>query len=177
MATLHGAIVILGDEDIVGPYDEDRVMIIGDYFHEDAVTETEGLLSSPIRWVGEPQSLLLNGQGVYEDCNNSCVDCNATLGGPFILNVEPDTTYRIRFVGAGSLSFSNVGFEMHKMTVVEVETTPVKPFDVMFWDVGGGQTYSVLLKTKTLKELAAIPNNNGKFFFFFRPAILYQFSC
>lgn len=168
-SSLYGAIVVEGDEPVLPKYDEERTLLFSDWYHASATEQVYGLHSVPFKWVGDAQSLLINGRGEFNCseylCSEKSKPCNSSHeeAGPFYLDVEPDTTYRLRLVGASSLAFLNFGIEHHPMSVVEAETTPLRPYRAHFLDVGSGQSYSVLVRTKSREELAAIPSNNGLF--------------
>ena len=159
--TMSGAIVVHGDEMVVGDYPE-RVLVLGEWWHRDQREMSEGL-KKPVpdfEWVGDADSLLINGRAVF-DCdvrNGECPDDAKRLS---VLHVDPDATYRVRVIGAQALALLNLHFDAHVMRIVEVESTLVRPFNTDALDVTSGQSYSVLLRTKTRKELRTLKNNNG----------------
>lgn len=165
-SSLYGAIIVTGDKHLLPHYRYERLLLLNDWFHDDETTQLAGLLNPTFRWVGDPNSLLINGMGPF-NCSptDHYNDCDQNQSKPFILHVKPNTTYRLRLVGASSLAFLNFGIEGHSLTVVEAETTLTRPMSVKFLDVGPGQSYSVLLKTKTVRELSKVPMNNGLFQF------------
>lgn len=62
------------------------------------------------------------------------------------------------------MSHLNLGIDGHKLTVVEAETTLIKPLTVRYLDVGAGNSYSALFKAYTKRELDQMyPGNNGLF--------------
>jgi len=67
--------------------------------------------------------------------------------------VQPGKTYRFRFVGATALSFVSLAFEGHNLSVIEADGGYTKPIETSFMQVGPGQRYSALLKSKTCDEL------------------------
>lgn len=164
-ASLQGAIIITGDERTVGSYPE-KLMILNDWFHRSGNDQLKGILGPIEEFVplGEPKSLHFNGKGDF-DCSKTTRPCNpnAPNKGPEIFDVEPDTTYRLRIIGSSSVTFMNLNIDDHLMEVVEVETTLVKPFTTDYLDIATGQSFSVLLKTKTLAELEGTKDNNGLF--------------
>lgn len=165
-SSLYGAIIVHGDKHLLPHYKYERLLLLNDWYHDDAITQVAGLLNPNFRWVGNPQSLLINGMGP-SNCSivEQSKDCDQKQAKPFVLLVKPSTTYRLRLVGASSLAYLNFGIEGHKLTVVEAETTLTRPMPVQFLDIGGGQSYSVLLKTKSVKELSKVHRNNGLFQF------------
>lgn len=82
---------------------------------------------------------------------------DVSTGALSSLNVEPGKTYRLRFVGAVGVSFMSVAFEGHdSMQIIEADGHYTKPFETNVIQIGSGQRYSALLKTKTADQL------NGK---------------
>lgn len=170
-SSLFGAIIIRGDEDSVGQLAQcadDKLMLLNDWYHEDSDAQLAGLGQAPpnaFRWVGDAQSLLINGRGAY-NCNSTVKKCNATHvdAGPEFIDVKAGETFRLRIVGASSLSFLNLGIDAHNLTIVEAETTLLKPFETDYLDLGAGQSYSALLRAKTREELdRTAPGHNGLF--------------
>ena len=123
-------------------YDEDIVMMLGDYYHVclsrkafpclSADTETQasddtiigGLLNdTEFEWLNEPQNLLVNGHALAE-CNSSTLlpgqQCGTSCGNN-LQKVLPGKKYRVRFIGATILSYIGLALEGHNMTLIEVD--------------------------------------------------------
>ena len=49
--SVHGAIVISGDEHHLPTYEEERTLVLNDWFHEDIYSELDGLLNPRFRWI------------------------------------------------------------------------------------------------------------------------------
>lgn len=160
-SSLYGAMIIHGDKHQLPSYDYERILLLNDWFHDSSTVQVAGLLNPSFRWVGDPDALLINGQGEFNCSTFTADECDQSIAKPFVLHVKPSTTYRLRLIGASSLAFLNFGIEGHVMSVVEAETTLTKPMKVKFLDIGGGQSYSVLLRTKSVEELSKLKNNNG----------------
>eukprot|EP00250_Pteridium_aquilinum_P013203 c21197_g1_i1 orf=236-1981(+) len=139
-------------------YDGELSIILNDWWHKSAYDQGLGLFSNPFRWVGEPQSLLMDGRGQY---NCSLVEggevaqaagdrppCNASNEhcAPLVLRVHPGLTYRLRIASVASLSSFNFQIEGHKMTVVEADGNYVEEVVLDNLDVYSGETYSVLVR-------------------------------
>ncbi|KAJ6801253.1 putative L-ascorbate oxidase [Iris pallida] len=151
-AGLYGMIKVAVPEGAVEPfsYDDDRSIIVNDWWHKSTYEQAAGLSSIPFVFVGEPQSLLINGRGRFncsslpsttEVCNLTNPDCS-----PSVFTVVPGKTYRFRIACITSLSALNFGFEGHNMTVVEADGHYVKPFVVENLNLYSGETYSVIVK-------------------------------
>jgi FtsP/CotA-like multicopper oxidase with cupredoxin domain len=118
----------------------------------------DGLLSYPFVWIGNPNSVLINGKGIAPECQqgganfNSSLFCLPTcLGDPLALlstvNVTAGKTYRLRIINSGQLVYMNFAIAAHNLTIVQVEGTNVQPVQVQSLDIGPGQRYDVLMTT------------------------------
>ncbi|KAL3818898.1 hypothetical protein ACJIZ3_004803 [Penstemon smallii] len=151
-AGLYGAIRVSLPDGQIEPfsYDYDRSIILNDWYHKSAYEQAVGLSSIPFVWVGEPQSILIQGRGKF-NCNTSGIAsglCNATNPecSPYVLTVVPGKTYRLRIGSLTALSALSFEIEGHNMTVVEADGHYVEPFVVQNLFIYSGETYSVLIK-------------------------------
>ncbi|EXB39775.1 L-ascorbate oxidase [Morus notabilis] len=155
-AGLYGSIrVALPDgESEPFAYDYDRSIILNDWYHSTAYEQASGLSSSNFSWVGEPQSLLIQGRGKFNcssltfassDSNGVCIPSNPECS-PYVLTVIPGKTYRLRVASLTGLSALSFQVEGHNMTVVEADGHYVEPFVVKSLFIYSGETYSVLIK-------------------------------
>ena len=162
--SLYGLIVVKGDHVGTNVHRREIPMVLSDWYHESQQDQLEGLrrkLPEPFKWVGDAQSLTINGHGVFT-CSETTRPCVEKQ--PRYIDVDEGRLYRLRIVGASSLSHINLGIDSHNLTVVEAETTLVQPFSVRYLDVGSGTSYSALLKTYTRDELDRMyPGHNGLF--------------
>ncbi|CAM6096536.1 unnamed protein product [Calypogeia fissa] len=136
-------------------YDGELSILLNDWWHRSMYEQELGLFTTPFRWVGEPQTLLIEGRGAY-NCSKvpagavsgsgDCVTCNASspLCAPYVLPVETGKTYRLRIASVASLSSLNFVLEGHSMTVVEADGHYVQPVVVQNLDIYSGETYSVI---------------------------------
>ncbi|GLJ51158.1 hypothetical protein SUGI_1088840 [Cryptomeria japonica] len=145
-AGLYGLLIVdaAGKEPFT--YDDELSIILSDWWHKSTYEQAVGLSSNPLVWVGEPQSLLINGTGQY-DCSATNKYCNAknTQCSPLVLPVQPGKTYRLRIASVASLAALNFVIQGHNMTVVEADGHYVEPVEVDNLDVYSGETYSVLI--------------------------------
>ncbi|TAQ83117.1 hypothetical protein B7494_g8559 [Chlorociboria aeruginascens] len=132
-------------------YDEDRIIALSDVFEKIDSDIEEGLVANPFRWSGETANVLVNGQGQLPDhAHSSRCDLASIM-------VEPEKTYRFRFIGGTALSFVTLAFEDHMvMTVIEADGDYTKPVDITHLQIGSGQRFSVLFKTKKRGELSKL---------------------
>lgn len=134
-------------------YEEDRMLFLQDFYSETGEQQRAGLDNFPFTWIGNPDSLLINGKGLAASCVADgsdvtlCLDtCNDTLAWIPSIEVEGNSTYRFRIINSGQLVMQNVAIEGHEMTIVEVEGTLVDPpVTVSNYDVAPGQRVSVLV--------------------------------
>ncbi|CAI9780947.1 unnamed protein product [Fraxinus pennsylvanica] len=130
-------------------YDYDRSIILTDWYHNSTYEQAAGLSSKSFVWVGEPQSILIQGKGRF-DCSTPGIRaglCNATNPEctPYALTVIPQKTYRLRIGSLTALSALSFEIEGHNMTVVEADGHYVEPFVVKNLFIYSGETYSVLV--------------------------------
>eukprot|EP00253_Pinus_taeda_P027935 PITA_27935 len=146
-AGLYGSLIVDSAKTEPFVYDGELSIILDDWWHTSTYQQAVGLSSNPFVWVGEPQSLLIEGRGKYNCSADSSKTCNATSSqcSPHILPVKPGKTYRLRIASVASLSALNFLIQGHKMTVVEADGHYVEPVELENLDVYSGETYSVLI--------------------------------
>ncbi|KAJ8638455.1 hypothetical protein MRB53_012722 [Persea americana] len=156
-AGLYGSLIVEVADGEKEPfhYDGELHMLLSDWWHEGIHEQSVGLSSIPFRWIGEPQSLLIEGRGQY-NCslaahfsNGSSTMCELrnTQCTPHILHVLPNKTYRLRIASTTALSSLNLAIGNHKMVVVEADGNYVQPVAVDDLDIYSGESYSVLITT------------------------------
>ncbi|RFU24096.1 hypothetical protein B7463_g12243, partial [Scytalidium lignicola] len=123
-------------------YDEEKIIFLSDVFTRNDTDIEEGLVHSPLIWSGDAFMVLINGKG-GGSANGTA--CNASVE---IINVEPNKTYRLRFIGGTALTFVSLAIEGHsELTVIEADGSYTGPQKTSFLQIGTGQRFSVLLKT------------------------------
>ncbi len=132
--TAAGALVV---EEAANPpyeYDEERIIALSDVFEKEDVNIEEGLLANPFQWSGETANVLVNGKGQLSGHSTSRSCELATI------DIEPDKTYRFRFIGGTALSFVTLAFEDHDdMTLIEADGDYTKPINVSYLQIGSGK--------------------------------------
>ena len=161
-ASLHAADGITGPL-IVRPtdpepfeYDEEVLMFLQDWYISTGTQQVTGLFSWPFVWIGNPNSLLINGNGTAPEClsgganfgnENYCLStCNGTALD--LLNtttVDAGKTYRLRIINSAQLVMMNFVVANHNMTIVQVEGTNVEHLVVETLDIAPGHRYDVLV--------------------------------
>lgn len=154
-AGLYGSIQVSLPDGMAEPfaYDYDKSIILNDWYHKSTYEQAAGLSSIPFGWVGEPQSLLIQGRGKF-NCSKLAsptldpTACNATSSEclPYVLTVIPGKTYRLRISSMTALSALSFQIEGHNMTIVEADGHYVEPVVAQNLFIYSGETYSVLIK-------------------------------
>ncbi|KAG8388921.1 hypothetical protein BUALT_Bualt02G0175500 [Buddleja alternifolia] len=157
-AGLYGSLIVDVAEGEREPfhYDGEFDLLLSDLWHKDSHAQEVDLSATPMRWIGEPQTLLINGRGQFncslaaQFSNSSASQC--MLRGneqyaPQILHVLPNKTYRLRIASTTALASLNLAIGKHKMVVVEADGNYVEPFSVENMDIYSGESYSVLFTT------------------------------
>ena len=146
--TAAGPLIVDNADTVPYEYDEERIIALADIFEKTDAEIEDGLIGNPFQWSGETANVLVNGKGqlpgkpASENCELASID------------VEPDKTYRLRFIGGTALSFVTLAFEDHdEMTFIEADGDLTKPVNVSYLQIGSGQRFSVLLKTKPRSAL------------------------
>ncbi|MCJ1421622.1 hypothetical protein MMC32_007988 [Xylographa parallela] len=130
-------------------YHEDRIIALSDVFNNTDAQIESGLQASPFVWSGETANVLINGKG---QLNGSVESPNCELAS---IDVEPDKTYRFRFIGGTALSFVSLAFEDHdQLVLIEADGAYTKPVNTSYLQIGSGQRFSVLFRTKARSELS-----------------------
>ncbi|KAL6626396.1 hypothetical protein ACP70R_030122 [Stipagrostis hirtigluma subsp. patula] len=152
VAGLDGMIVVSVPDGVAEPfsYDGEHTVLLMDWWHKSVYEQAVGLASDPLVFVTEPQSLLINGRGMF-NCSQLAPGgaCNASRPGcalPALFTAVPGKTYRLRVGSLTSLSSLSFEIEGHSMTVVEADGHYVKPVAVKSLFIYSGETYSVLVK-------------------------------
>lgn len=147
--TAAGPLIVEDARPIPYVYDEERLIALSDIFEKTDAQIESGLRANPFAWSGETANVLVNGKGhmvgstISPDCELASID------------VEPDKTYRLRFIGGTALSFVTLSFEDHnELTVIEADGSYTKPINTSYLQIGSGQRFSVLLRTKSHRELS-----------------------
>lgn len=137
-------------------YDDERTLLLHDHFQQTDKEFEHGLLAAPLVFGGEVLALMLNGQGVSINHTAGEIPGDESCQLP-VVEVEPDTTYRFRFIGATSLSHAIMAFEGHEnLTVIAVDGGQyTQPATTNIMQLGSGQRFDIILRTKSEAELQA----------------------
>ena len=105
-------------------YDEERVIMVNDYYHRPAKEALAWYLrAGSFGMEPVPDSILLNGMGFY-NCSNAVpsrpVSCNEDQDIPG-MSFDRSRVYRLRVINAGMLAGISIALTGHSMTVVQVD--------------------------------------------------------
>ncbi|CAN4115912.1 unnamed protein product [Withania somnifera] len=138
-ATVHGALVILPKLGVPYPFpkpNHEAVVILAEWWKSD----TEAVINEAIK-----SGLAPNVSDAHTINGHPGPVSNCPSQGGYKLNVDPGKTYMLRIINAAlneELFFKIAG---HKMTVVEVDATYVKPFQTDTVVTAPGQTTNVIV--------------------------------
>ncbi|TFY79386.1 hypothetical protein EWM64_g4622 [Hericium alpestre] len=152
IVTAYGALIV---EEAKPPfaYDADLILLLGDFWHASDANITKGLLGTPFTWPNDPQALTVNGNAFGQCTGAACrAGCHTE-----VLNVLPETTYRVRMIGAMGLSFIYTSIDAHSpFTVIELDGGYIAAHNASYLEISSGQRVSFLLRTKSAAELRAL---------------------
>lgn len=128
-----------------GPYKykKDILLQLSEWWHEDLDSRQNYYTSKKFTFDHGSDSILINGRTVHDPTANSEKSCQ----GYTTFDVEPNTTYRLRVIGANSFRTLALAIKEHNMTMIEVDGELVHPYNTSFLEITPGQRFSVLLKT------------------------------
>ncbi|KAK6778369.1 hypothetical protein RDI58_025087 [Solanum bulbocastanum] len=138
-ATMHGAIVILPKLGVPYPFpkpDHEAVVVLAEWWKSD----TEAVINQAIK-----SGLAPNVSDAHTINGHPGAISNCPSQGGYTLSVDPGKSYMLRVINAAlneELFFKIAG---HKMTVVEVDATYVKPFKTGTIIIAPGQTTNVIV--------------------------------
>ncbi|KAK9289494.1 hypothetical protein L1049_007649 [Liquidambar formosana] len=139
-ATVHGALVILPKRGVPYPFPtphKEVVVILAEWWKSDTEAVINQALASGLA-PNVSDAHTINGHpGPLSNCSSQ--------GAGFTLQVESGKTYMLRIINAAlneELFFKIAG---HKLTVVEVDATYVKPFKIDTIVIAPGQTTNALV--------------------------------
>ncbi|OLY84888.1 Iron transport multicopper oxidase fio1 [Smittium mucronatum] len=114
-------------------YDEDIVLTLSDWYHEEAYTLGKFLTSdkNPAGYEPPPNS------GIINDRPEN------------IYNVDTDKTYRIRLINTSTMAVFHVKVDGHQMRLIEVDGTDVNAVEVESVELHPAQRMSVLITTES----------------------------
>jgi FtsP/CotA-like multicopper oxidase with cupredoxin domain len=130
-----------------GPYKykKDLILQLSEWWHDELESRQDYYMSNQFTFDHGADSILLNGRTVFDPNANglSAENCK----GYTTFDVEPNTTYRLRIIGATTFRTLAIGVKNHNMTLIEIDGELTHPYNTSFLEVSPGQRYSALLQT------------------------------
>ncbi|KAJ3494714.1 hypothetical protein NLG97_g3909 [Lecanicillium saksenae] len=158
--TAAGAFIVEDTGPPPYPVDGEEIITLQEIYHRTEDDITDGLRSFDYYWVQEPDILLINGKGLQNATNETTINA-AHSSELAVIDVEPDQTYRFRFIGAMGASLIVLAFENHtSMDVIQADGAYTKPLTVSALQFGPGQRYDAILRSKTCEELAQLAKSD-----------------
>ncbi|OMJ23614.1 Iron transport multicopper oxidase fio1 [Smittium culicis] len=113
-------------------YDEDIILTLSDWYHEEAYTLGKFLTSSknPAGYEPPPNSGMINDR-----------DKNS-------FPVSKDTTYRLRLINTSTMAVFHVKVDGHEMSLIEIDGVDIKPVTLNSVELHPAQRASILITTK-----------------------------
>ncbi|KAK5998734.1 Laccase-like multicopper oxidase 1 [Cladobotryum mycophilum] len=148
-STASGPLIVEDSDPVPYKTDGERIIHIQEMWNKTDDDILAGLEATPLRWSGETNGFLLNGNTIS---NYGIVDkSSAKLT---VIDVDPGKTYRFRFIAATALSYASFAFEEHTdLEVIEADGGYTKPLATELLQMGSGQRFSTLFKTKSCDDL------------------------
>ncbi|KAI0033491.1 Cupredoxin [Vararia minispora EC-137] len=137
-------------------FEEERVLFFQDWYHDEASTIVNKLLSvdgyEGSAAAPSPQSGLINGVGVY-NCSAVTDGTACTMMSYPELNITPNVKTRFRIINGGSHAQFYFSVDNHTLDVVEADSTAISgPSAVHRVPFHNGQRYSVILDASVGSE-------------------------
>ena len=142
-------------------YDGESTVFLQDWYHQDGYTRRTGLDTSPFIWIGNANSFLINGGGIFTPCLGddteglSCDDDCSIDNYIKTIEVEAGKTYRLRIIAGTELIGVNFAIHGHNMTVVSKEFCLCFLFiNLMHINIHSFFPYRLKLKGQLLNHLS-----------------------
>ncbi|OXC83396.1 Cu-oxidase [Cryptococcus neoformans Tu259-1] len=135
-------------------YDEDRIVAVTDWMHDESETIVEALISSE-GYRGRPfppqgDAILINGRGQTNCTATGSPSC--TYPPPPEIHVPVNCRVRLRFISAASHPMYRISIDNHSMEIVETDGTAVYGPTIHEISISSGERYSVIINTTEGKE-------------------------
>lgn len=130
-----------------GPYTykKDLILQLSEWWHDELESREDYYMGDQFVFDHGADSILLNGRTVFDPNQKGLSAKNCQ--GYTTFDVEPNTTYRLRIIGATTFRTLGVGVKNHNMTLIEIDGELTQPYNTSFLEVSPGQRYSALLQT------------------------------
>jgi L-ascorbate oxidase len=138
-------------------YNSEQTVMFQDFYIRTGSAQAIGLLSNPFVWIGNPDTILVNGKGVADKCltggssfndTNDCRTDVCAADDPTqyeTIEFIAGETKRLRFITSTQLVGLNVAIANHTMRVVALDGAEITPVTVDNLDLAPGQRVDVLV--------------------------------
>ncbi|KAF8929631.1 hypothetical protein BGZ58_008804 [Dissophora ornata] len=145
---LVGAIIIRDPPEtdpFLHAYDEERTIILSDWFHETTGAILPRYLSPESHGMDPvPNSGLINGKSIF-NCANVLGDLPCAEAERAVVHFVPNRRYRLRIINTGAATPFMFSIDNHTLQVIEADGTNLNPFMVDSLPINAGQRYSVIV--------------------------------
>ncbi|KAM0552651.1 hypothetical protein ACHAPJ_007748 [Fusarium lateritium] len=145
---LYGPLIIHDPDEKIRNVDEDRILMVGDLYHQPAEELLSQYLSPSPPWSPdmpgmEPpaDNVLINGRHGYDDNDLDVPGENS----PFSIRVNSSATVRLRVINHGTFLPFWFSVDNHTLEVVEMDGVEIQPLPATRVFLYPGQRYSVIL--------------------------------
>jgi len=167
-STAFGALIVKDpNEPKAMGYDEDRILILSEYYHDDEnkLLDASGRFIPGTKYpIGD--AVLVNGHspGPLDTKLDGCASTRSRPSDPAVLPATPDPacvansckldaievtsgkTYRLRVINAASKFSMRLNIASHNVKIVEADGALMQPVDGFETDIHIGQRYSLIFK-------------------------------
>ncbi|CCH41015.1 Laccase-4 [Wickerhamomyces ciferrii] len=130
-------------------YDEEYVIIMGDYYHDVASNYLDDYLASNNENdEPTPDNGLIQGSNVFSKPDDYYKpEFEQIYSNHHVFKFKPDTRYRLRLINVGFFADLDFSIDNHPLTIIEADGTLVKPLDLEVLNIAVAQRYSVIINT------------------------------
>ncbi|KAI1326277.1 putative multicopper oxidase [Xylariaceae sp. FL0255] len=145
---LVGPMVVRSLRELATPYSSDRVILLQDWYYDQASGLMHEVLSPGNEDSPSPNTALMNGVNQAICSDHPGRDCTEVPSTSLTqLEVAQGEQHRLRFINAGGFAFFQVAVDEHAdLKVIEVDGTIVDPVLSSPLVIAPGQRYSAILK-------------------------------
>ncbi|RDA88691.1 hypothetical protein CP532_4094 [Ophiocordyceps camponoti-leonardi (nom. inval.)] len=163
--TVTGPLIVEDSGPSPYPYDEERVMFLQELWENSEEKINQGFLATPAIWPGEPYTWLVNGKAANRQLRSKNSTKSVQRDEMAVIEIEPQKVYRFRFIASTALSLALLAFEDHsRLDIIQADAGYTKPHPVDVIQIGSGQRFDALLKTKTCDELKRLHKERLEFY-------------
>ncbi|KAF9183243.1 hypothetical protein BGZ51_004165 [Haplosporangium sp. Z 767] len=146
---LVGAMIIRDvpeTDPFVHAYDEERIVIISDWYHQATGPLLAQYLSPESNGMEPvPNNGLINGKHTFDCSTVQPTDLPCTQGERALFHFLPNRRYRLRIINSSAAAPFMFSIDEHQLQVIEADGTDLNPIMVDSLPINAGQRYSVIV--------------------------------